>query len=125
MYYNMYILIEGDHMDTITFTEFRSNLAKSMDNVSLQHEPLIVTRKQRARGSKPSTTIKAVLISLDFFNELNSYKETAYLLSTKANAKVLIKSIEQAEKGGTVSFDAKDWKRQIQNHLSKKNKKAA
>jgi antitoxin YefM len=58
-----------------------------MDRVFNEHDSLIVTRKNNEN---------VVLMSVD---EYNSLIETNYLLSNKANAAHLQKSIEQHESG--------------------------
>jgi antitoxin YefM len=58
-----------------------------MDRVFSDHEPLIVTRKNNEN---------VVLISIDEYNRL---LETNYLLSNRANAEHLQKSINQHKSG--------------------------
>ena len=74
-------------MQAITYTQARQNLAQTMSEVCDSHEPVIITR-QKAPA--------VVMLSLE---DYNSMKETAYLLSNKANAERLLKSIEDAESG--------------------------
>lgn len=62
-------------MDTITYTNARTNLAEAMDRVCNDHETLIITRK----GEQA-----VVMLSLEYFQSL---EETAYLLRSPANAK--------------------------------------
>lgn len=78
-------------MDAITYTSARANLARTMDRVCDDHEPLIITR-----GSEQSV----VMLSLDDYKAL---EETAYLLRSPANARRLLAAIEalQAGKGRT------------------------
>lgn len=74
-------------MKAMTYTAARQNLAKTMDEVIDNHDPIIITRnKDRA----------VVLMSLDDFN---AWQETAYLLSNPANARHLMRGIEAFEKG--------------------------
>lgn len=75
-------------MRSISSKELRTSLAETLDRVVKDHEPVIVTRE-----GEPS----AVLLSLEDFK---SYDETAYLLSTPANAEALRKSIAELEAGG-------------------------
>lgn len=70
-------------MDTISYTDFRTNLAKQLDKVNHNHKPLLVTRK----NAKP-----VVVMSLDDFQ---SYEETAYLMATPKNAERLNQSISE------------------------------
>ncbi|MDR3237334.1 MAG: type II toxin-antitoxin system prevent-host-death family antitoxin [Spirochaetia bacterium] len=74
-------------MYAITYTDLRQNLRTYMDKVFNDHEPLIIARKNNEN---------LVLISID---EYNSLIETNYLLSNKANAEHLQKSINQHKSG--------------------------
>lgn len=74
-------------MDTLTYSAARANLAKTMDRVCDDHEPLIITR-----NGAPSV----VMVSLDDFKAL---EETAYLLRSPANAKRLLASVSQLAEG--------------------------
>jgi antitoxin YefM len=71
-------------METVNYTNFRSNLKYWFDKVINDVSDVIIKRK----GGKD-----LVLISLD---EYNSLKETTYLLSGK-NREILLKSIEELE----------------------------
>ncbi|MCG2418607.1 type II toxin-antitoxin system prevent-host-death family antitoxin [Aequorivita sp. F47161] len=79
-------------METINYTEFRSNLKHWFDRAVNDLTDIVIKRK----GGKD-----LVLISLD---EYNSLKETAYLL-TGRNRDVLIKSIKELEAGEGVEED--------------------
>ncbi|MEW6704393.1 MAG: type II toxin-antitoxin system prevent-host-death family antitoxin [Pseudomonadota bacterium] len=74
-------------MDAITYTAARANLAKTMDRVCNDHEPLIITRN----GEQ-----SVVMLSLDDFKAL---EETAYLLRSPANARRLLAAIEALQAG--------------------------
>ena len=74
-------------MDAITYTSARANLAKTMDRVCSDHEPLIITR---------SGEQSVVMLSLDDFKAL---EETAYLLRSPANARRLLTAIQELEAG--------------------------
>jgi antitoxin YefM len=65
-------------MRTKSYSELRRNLAATLDSVTDDHEPVVITRD---RG-KPA----AVLMSLEDFA---SYEETRYLLRSPANAERL------------------------------------
>ncbi len=80
-------------MIAANFTEFRTSLKKFLDNVENNNETLIIKRK---------TGKGAVVISLD---EYNSIMETVHLLSSKANADRLYRSIQQMKKGETITHD--------------------
>jgi antitoxin YefM len=73
--------------EAITYTEARQNFASVMDRACDDHEPIIVTRQK----SRP-----VVLMSLEDYNAM---AETAYLLSTPANAERLMASIREANAG--------------------------
>ncbi len=75
-------------MDTITYSEARSKLAKTMEKVCDDHAPVIVTR----RNSR-----SVVMISLDDYEAL---EETAYLLRSPKNARRLLESIAELKAGG-------------------------
>ena len=75
-------------MDAITYSAARANLAKTMDRVCSEHEPIIITRN---RGEA------VVLMSLA---DYNADEETRYLLQSPANAKRLLESIAQLAAGG-------------------------
>ena len=74
-------------MDAVSYSDLRQNLKTYMDKVYLDHDPLIITRKNNEN---------LVLISID---EYNSLLETSYLLSNEANADHLKLSIDQYKKG--------------------------
>ena len=74
-------------MDAITYSAARANLAKTMDRVCNDHEPLIITRN----GEQ-----SVVMLSLDDFKAL---EETAYLLRSPANVKRLLTAISDLSAG--------------------------
>jgi antitoxin YefM len=74
-------------MKAITYTHARQNLASTMDETIDNHEPIIITR---------SNDRAVVMMSLEDFN---AWQETAYLMSNPANARRLMRSIENLEKG--------------------------
>ena len=75
-------------MDSITYTKARAQLAKTMDFVCENHEPVIITR---------SGEESVVMLSLEDYKSL---EETAYLLRSPKNAKRLIEAIAELERGG-------------------------
>lgn len=75
-------------MDAITYSAARANLAKTMDRVCDDHEPLIITRN----GEQQSV----VMLSLDDYKAL---EETAYLLRSPTNAKRLLSAMAQLAAG--------------------------
>lgn len=75
-------------MKAISYTAARNNLAKTMDTVCDNHEPVIITRQNGPSG---------VLMSLDDYQSL---EETAYLMRSPANLRNLLESIRELESGG-------------------------
>lgn len=76
-------------MNIITFSELRTNLKQVMDTACDEHEPTII---RRANGDH------MILTSL---HDYESLKETAYLLSTEANATRLRRSLAEFKQGKT------------------------
>ncbi|MDF1580985.1 MAG: type II toxin-antitoxin system prevent-host-death family antitoxin [Desulfuromonadales bacterium] len=74
-------------MDAISYTNARSNLAKTMEKVCADHDPVIITRRNES---------SVVMMSLEDFQAL---EETAYLLKSPKNARRLLESITQLESG--------------------------
>ncbi len=72
-------------MEAITYTSARQNLAKTMEKVCKDHTPVIVTRR---------TSNSVVIMSLEDYEAL---EETAYLLRSPKNARLLIESVVQLE----------------------------
>jgi antitoxin YefM len=75
-------------MDAITYSSARANLARTMDRVCNDHEPLIITRQGEQQA--------VVMLSLEDYKAL---EETAYLLRSPANARRLLSSIAQLQAG--------------------------
>jgi antitoxin YefM len=75
-------------MRTTSYSEFRKHLAATLDSVTNDHAPVIITRD---RG-KPA----AVLMSLDDFA---SYEETRFLLQNPRNAARLLKAVAELDTG--------------------------
>src|SRR5438105_633268 len=78
---------EPTMIDVSTYSDARQNLARLMDRVVKDSEPLIIARKKR--GS-------VVLVALD---EWNSIQETLHLMSTRANARALLDAMDEADRG--------------------------
>ncbi len=85
-------------VDVTTYSEARQNLAKLMDRVIKDSEPVIVARKKR--GS-------VVLVSLA---EWNSIQETMHLNSTRANARALMDAMDDLEAGKGIPMTMKELK---------------
>jgi len=75
-------------MDAITYTAARANLARTMDRVCEDHDPIIITRNSEQA---------VVMLSLEDYSALT---ETAYLLRSPANALRLLESVAELEQGG-------------------------
>jgi antitoxin YefM len=80
-------------MKAISYTAARENLASTMDKVCADHAPIIITRNRDQ---------SVVMLSLDDYEAL---EETAYLTRSPANAKRLLRAIEQLEAGGGTKRD--------------------
>jgi len=74
-------------MDAIAYSNVRQHLAKVMDKICDEHEPIIITRKKNDA---------VIMMSLEDFN---SIQETAYLLKSPINAEHLRNSFKQYEDG--------------------------
>jgi antitoxin YefM len=75
-------------MRKIAQSDLRKNLAATLDRVTEDHEPVVITRDK----GKPA----AVLISLEDFA---SYEETSYLLQSPRNAERLRAAIQELDAG--------------------------
>jgi len=75
-------------MATITYSAARTRLAATMKKVCDNHEPVIITRQKEQ---------SVVMLSLEDFRAL---EETAYLLRVPKNARRLLESIAELERGG-------------------------
>jgi len=82
-------------MDTVNYTDFRSNLKHWFDKVVNDVSDVVIKRKNGK---------DLVLISLD---EYNSLKETTYLLTGK-NRDILLNSIKELEEGKGVQKELKE-----------------
>ena len=80
-------------MNAMSYTAARQNLAKTMEHVCDDHEPVIITSKRDKA---------VVMISLDDYKAM---EETAYLLRSPKNAKRLIEAIEELNRGQGVERD--------------------
>jgi antitoxin YefM len=72
-------------MDAITYTEARENLAKTIQRVCRDHNPIIITRKRED---------SVVMMSLEDYESLT---ETAYLLKSPKNASRLMAALGELE----------------------------
>ena len=78
-------------MNALSYTVARSNLAKTMEGVCVDHAPVIITRKRET---------PVVMVSLEDYQAM---EETAYLLHVPANARHLLESIAELESGQGIS----------------------
>ena len=82
-------------MDAVTYSYARQNMAKIMQRVCDDGDPVIITAPKR----------KVVMISLD---DYNSMATTDYLLCNPANAAHIQESLQQAEEGKFVNIELAD-----------------
>jgi len=87
---------QGKPMDAITYTAARANLARTMDRVCEDHDPIIITRNSEQA---------VVMLSLEDYSALT---ETAYLLRSPANARRLLESVAELEQGGGTARELTD-----------------
>jgi antitoxin YefM len=83
-----YVQILGNHMGHVSLTDLRQHMARYLDEVIENREPLLVTR-QGGKGN-------VVILSEE---EFAGWQETVHLLSSPENAKRLMRSIRQARAG--------------------------
>lgn len=74
-------------MNALSYSAARANLAVTMDEVCRNHNPVIITKKRDSA---------VVMISLEDYEAM---EETSYLMRSPKNAKRLLKSIEEAQRG--------------------------
>jgi antitoxin YefM len=74
-------------MKALSYTALRRTLAKTMEKICDDHEPVIITRKSEGA---------VVMLSLEDYESL---EETTYLLRSPKNLKRLVESISQLEQG--------------------------
>ncbi|WP_231858654.1 type II toxin-antitoxin system Phd/YefM family antitoxin [Xenorhabdus nematophila] len=77
----------------MSYSAFRTHLAKTLDKVNDDHQPVMITRQ----NGKP-----AVVLSLEDFR---AYEETAYLMASPKNATRLNQAIAEVENGKTLEKD--------------------
>lgn len=81
-------------MAHVSFTELRQNMARYLDHVAEDREPLIVTRA----GGKSNVVIMSE-------EEFAGWQETVHLLNSSKNADRLMTSVRQARAGGAKERD--------------------
>lgn len=82
-------------MLSMTYSAARANLARTMDKVCQDHEPVIIRKKKE----------EVVMMSKDDFA---GWAETVYLLRSPKNAKRLLESIAAADRGDLISKSMKE-----------------
>jgi antitoxin YefM len=92
-------------MNAVTYSQARSDLAKTMDRVCDDHSPIIITRKSQR---------SVVMISLEDYQAI---EETAYLLRSPKNARRLLESMAELQSGGGIERDLVEWSSSFQNML--------
>ena len=85
----------------LTYTQARANLAKLLDEVSLNKEVVIINRKN------------AENVALVSESELSGLLETAHLLRSPKNAKRLLKALLDVQEGIGTSQSVDDLKREF------------
>ena len=86
---------------SLTYTQARANLAKLLDEVSLNKEVVIINRKN------------AENVALVSESELSGLLETAHLLRSPKNAKRLLKALLDVQEGIGTSQSVDDLKREF------------
>ncbi len=84
-----------------TYTQARANLAKLLDEVSYNQEPVIINR----RGKEDVALIAA--------GELDSLLETAHLLRSPKNAARLLKALNRALSDSETPMKIEDLKKEV------------
>lgn len=86
-------------MNVTSISDFRKDAKKYFDRVVDDYDPLVITRSDGKTG---------VLVSLDSYNSMT---ETQHLLSSPANRRNLLKSLEEARTGKTVKKTLSELKK--------------
>lgn len=84
-------------MKAVTYSNARKNLRSLIQDVCNNSEPAIIV------GSR--TDEQVVLISL---SDYEAMEETAYLLSSPANRRHVMRSLKEADEGKVVGFSIDD-----------------
>lgn len=85
----------------LTYTQARANLAKLLDEVSLNKEVVIINRKN------------AENVALVSESELSGLLETAHLLRSPKNAKRLLKALIEVQEGKGTPQSIDELKREF------------
>lgn len=84
-----------------TYTQARANLAALMDKAVDDKVPVYITRKNGKR------------VAMIDAGEYESLIETAYLLSSPANARQLLEAIEQADRGEGIKLTIEELRQTV------------
>lgn len=84
-----------------TYTNARQNLAKLLDAAAQDHETVIIKR----RGSEDVAMVAA--------DELRGLEETVHLLKSPANAKRLLRALEDALNGEGITMTIDELKEHV------------
>lgn len=79
-------------MEAVTFTFLRQNLKKVLDQIADTRDTFIITR----RNGK-----NMIMLSQEDYDSL---EETAYLMRSPANLRMLQESLKDIEEGNTIPF---------------------
>lgn len=85
----------------VTYTQARARLATLIDQVIDSRDPIVIRR----RGREPVALIAA--------GELAGWMETAYLLRSPKNARLLLEAEERAARGGGEPLDVDRLRRRL------------
>jgi antitoxin YefM len=86
---------------SLTYTQARANLAKLLDEVSLNKEVVIINRKN------------AENVALVSESELSGILETAHLLRSPKNAQRLLKSLLKVQEAAEIPQTIEELKREF------------
>lgn len=92
----------------VTYSEVRDNLKAYLDYVTENHDPVFITRKNGE---------EVVMIAKSDYEAMD---ETAYLLSTEANKKALLDTIDKINRGDNtdcVTFNSTEEMRKYFKNL--------
>jgi antitoxin YefM len=95
---------------SLTYTQVRANLAKLLDEVSLNKEVVIINRKNSEN------------VALVSESELSGLLETAHLLRSPKNAKRLLKALLDVQEGEGIPQSVDELKREfgLEKQISKR-----
>lgn len=83
-------------MEALTYSRARQELARTMERVCGNHQPIIITRQK---------SDSVVMMSLEDYESL---EETAYLLRAPRNARRLLEAMAELESGQGVARELEE-----------------